>query len=39
VHTGHTWAFGCAPNAVLHPQKIFVAVRICACISSPMTDS
>ena len=29
-HTGQTWALGGAPNAVLHPQKILVAVWSCA---------
>ena len=26
VHTGHVCVFGAPPNAVLHPQKIFVFV-------------
>src|SRR3990172_962763 len=38
-HTGQTWEFGGRPNAVLHPQNIFDAVRSCACTSRPMTDS
>src|SRR3954451_21895125 len=38
----HTWqscVFGSAPNRVLQPQKILVAVRSCAWISSPITGS
>src|SRR5439155_24376269 len=38
-HTGHSCVFGSAPNRVLQPQKIFVAVRSCAWISRPMTGS
>src|SRR4051812_2398354 len=38
-HTGQTCVFGGAPNAVSHPQKIFVRVDNCAWISSPMTAS
>ena len=35
--TGQTLVFGGAPNAVLHPQKIFVSVSSWAWISRPMT--
>src|SRR3982751_2429608 len=38
-HTGQTWVFGGAPNAVEQPQKIFVLVRSWAWTSSPMTGS
>jgi hypothetical protein len=30
MHTGQVCEFGPAPKAVLHPQKIFESVRICA---------
>jgi hypothetical protein len=31
--------FGAAPNTVLHPQKILLAVRSCAWISRPIVGS
>src|SRR5688572_18514223 len=37
--TGQTCEFGGAPKSVRQPQKILVAVRSCAWISSPMTAS
>ena len=38
-HTGHTFIFGLPPNAVEHPQNIFVFVLSSTWTSSPMTAS
>src|SRR5690242_3191916 len=37
--TGQHWVFGEAPNAVLQPQNILLAVNNSACTSIPMTVS
>ena len=38
-HTGHVFEFGSAPKLVGQPQKIFVSVASCTCISIPITAS
>ena len=38
-HTGHTAAFGSAPNAAGQPQNIFVMVPSSTCVSRPNTGS
>jgi hypothetical protein len=35
-HTGQTFVFGAAPNLVLQPQKILLAVQSWAWTSRPM---
>ena len=37
--TGEARVFGAAPNCVLEPLKILLAVDSCACVSRPMTTS
>src|SRR5437588_4359163 len=37
--TGQHWVFGGAPNAVLQPQNILLAVKSSACTSMPITAS
>src|SRR5437016_12660 len=37
--TGQHWVFGGAPNSVLQPQNILLAVSSSACTSMPMTGS
>ena len=38
-HTGHTFVFGGDPNALRHPQNIFVAVESSTWHSRPITVS